>query len=138
MPTSKRERRPKKKSRVHLIFWFLLKQSSEFDRSMDEDGYVWRTNTPKKKDCSRCACWASDAHVRDLQAKYVFRVLGIPCLYDHREQHTKIIRLILFKLAAHFYDEANETSVASHRWIRWRWWWFVAGASGAPNNQYHC
>lgn len=49
MPTSKRERRPKKKSRVHLIFFVFLNQSSEFDRSMDEDGYVWRTNTPKKK-----------------------------------------------------------------------------------------
>lgn len=90
-------------------------------RSIDGRRWICLANKyAEKKDCSRCACRTSDAHVRDLQTKYVFRVLGIPCLYDHHEQHTKIIRHILFKLAAHFHDEANETSVASHRWIRWR------------------
>lgn len=39
------------RKKIARAFNFLVffNQSSEFDRSMDEDGYVWRTNTPKKK-----------------------------------------------------------------------------------------
>lgn len=104
---------------MHLIFFvcFVFKPPSEFDRSMNEDGYVDEQIYRKKK-------IAADVRVERTMHTCVICKQSMyfvwPAFRVSMIGAAKLYSAFCFGLNAHFYDGAMKHCIRDHRWIRWR------------------